>query len=71
MATKITGRKKDKAQSEPIYIVGGRKAEDGREEWHVTTSTGRSTLVTSSSSAAAMDEAMEVYSGALKRLAKR
>jgi hypothetical protein len=37
----------------------------------VTTNTGQVTMVTSSTSAAAMDEAVKLYSGALKRLAKR
>ncbi len=71
MATKIIGRRKVRGQSAPTYVVGGRKAENGQEEWYVTTNTGQVTMVTSSTSAAAMDEAVELYSGALKRLAKR
>lgn len=71
MATKITGRRKDKARSVPTHIAGGRKADNGQEKWYVTTNTGRVTMVTSSTSAAAMDEAVKLYSGALKRLAKR
>ncbi len=71
MATKITGWRKDRARSAPTHVVGGRKAENGQEEWYVTTNTGQVTMVTSSTSAAAMDEAVELYSGALKRLAKR
>ena len=71
MATKISRRKKDRMRSVPTHILGGRKAENGQEEWYVTTNTGRGTMVTSATSAAAMDEAVKLYSGALKRLAKR
>ena len=71
MATKITSRRKDKARSVPTHILVGRKAENGQEDWYVTTNTGQVTMVTSSTSAAAMDEAVKLYSGALKRLAKR
>lgn len=71
MATKISSRRKDRMRSVPTHILGGRKAENGQEEWYVTTNTGPVTMVTSSTSAAAMDEAVKLYSGALKRLAKR
>ena len=71
MATKISSRRKDRMRSVPTHILGGYKAENGQEEWYVTTNTGQVTMVTSSTSAAAMDEAVELYSGALKRLAKR
>lgn len=71
MATKISSRRKDTTRSVPTQILGGRKAENGQEEWYVTTNTGQVTMVTSSTSAAAMDEAVKLYSGALKRLAKR
>ena len=71
MATKISGRRKDRLRSVPTHIFGRHKAENGQEEWYVTTNTGQVTMVTSSTSAAAMDEAVKLYSGALKRLAKR
>ena len=71
MATKISSRRKVRMRSVPTRILGGHKAKNGQEEWYVTTNTGRGTMVTSATSAAAMDEAVELYSGALKRLAKR
>ncbi len=71
MATKISGRRKDRLRSVPTHILGRRKTENGQEKWYVTTNTGQVTMVTSSTSAAAMDEAVKLYSGALKRLAKR
>ena len=56
----------------------GREAQVVREEtpsgrvlWHVTTEGGRETFISTPSSTAAMDEAMVIYAGALKRLARR
>ena len=43
----------------------------GEESWVVPTSKGSRTVITSPSSAAAMDEAVEIYATALKRLATR
>ena len=51
--------------------VAFRKTRNGGEAWDLMTASGRVTLVTSPSSVAAMDEATEIYAGALKRLAKR
>ena len=48
-----------------------KKGEVKGEAWRVTTENGPTTVITSPSSAAAMDEAVEIYSEALKRLAKR
>jgi hypothetical protein len=48
-----------------------RKDKSGKEVWRVAANGQFKTVVTSSSSAAAMDDAVAVYSGALKRLAKR
>lgn len=52
-------------------VVGSAVTSTGREVWYVTSDGKRSTLVTSESSAAAMDDAVVAYAGALKRLAKR
>jgi hypothetical protein len=43
----------------------------GREVWHVTYDGRRRTLETSSTSVTVMNDAMDIYSGALKRLAKK
>jgi hypothetical protein len=48
-----------------------RKDKSGKEIWRVASNGQFKTVITSSSSAAAMDDAVTVYSGALKRLAKR
>ncbi len=71
MATKATGRGNEAPKYAPTYVVGGRKTEGGREEWYVTTNGVQVTMVTSPSTAAVMDEAVELYSDALKRLATR
>ena len=44
---------------------------DGREKWYVSTAGRMRTVTTSVTSSQAINEAMEVYSDALKRLAKR
>lgn len=51
--------------------VGGSVDRHGREAWHVSADGKRRTAVTSGSSAAAMDEAVRVFNGALERLAKK
>ena len=53
------------ARREPI-------AADGRERWHIVFVDGRyRTIATSVTSSQVMNEAMDVYSDALKRLANR
>ena len=52
-------------------VVSHDKTTHGRDAWHVT-SDGRSrTVITSPTSAAAINEAAVIYAAALKRLAKR
>ena len=64
-------RDEKKAMPAGTQVAGGRKAEGGQEVWHVTIDGKKKTLVTSTTSASAMDEAKVIYSGALKRLANR
>ena len=45
MATKISGRRKDRLRSVPTHILGRRKTENGQEKWYVTTNTGQVTMV--------------------------
>ena len=45
--------------------------ESGSEVWHVTSGGNFQTFTTTGSSAAAMDEALFKYAGALKRLAEK
>jgi hypothetical protein len=47
------------------------KSAGRREVWKISSSGRQRTVVTSAKSAAAMDEAVERYSGALRRLADR
>lgn len=72
MRTKIHGRGYGStAHRKPVKVVIGRSDSDGRELWHVTVDGRRQTLATSSTSVAAMDEALVVFGPALKRLANR
>ena len=52
-------------------VIGSEKRSDGKEAWHVVRDGQRRTIYTSTTSAAAMDDAMLLFSGALKRLATR
>ena len=54
-----------------VRVMAVTKKPSGEEVWNVTADGTLCTVVTSATSAKAMDEAMVVYSGALKRLAKR
>jgi hypothetical protein len=71
MATKSTGLGKMKQRPTSIRYARRRKTATGQEKWNVTLDGRQVTMVTSSTSVAAMDDAVHVYSGALKRLAKR
>ena len=44
---------------------------DGREKWYVSSAGRKRTITTSVTSSRAINEAVEIYSDALKRLAKR
>jgi len=52
-------------------VAEKRTTPDGREIWRVSSKGEVVNLVTSSSSAAIMDEAVKIYAGALKRLADK
>jgi hypothetical protein len=74
------GQKKNRKHSlresrERVYTVHGTEpmlGEDGTEKWQVRDDTGRKWVITTTgTSVAAMDDAVEKYSGALRRLAKR
>ena len=51
--------------------IEGRRMADGREAWRVTSGDRVLNLTTSTSSTAAIDEAVKIYDPALKRLAKQ
>jgi hypothetical protein len=53
------------------HVVSAGKTTRGDEIWHISSADNRLTLTTSSTSAAIMDDAVEIYSDALERLAKR
>lgn len=55
----------------PVRVLGSEKTRSGREIWSFVGSGERFTIVTSSSSATAMNEAVVRYGDALKRLAKK
>lgn len=69
----MAARLKDAVRSRGAVksIVSCSKKSDGRKVWQVTRDGHRETIITSSSSAEAMDDAMIIYKGALERLAKR
>lgn len=69
--TGVVGAKKAKGVQVTRVPNTTKKGEVKGEAWRVTTDKGPATVITSPSSAAAMDEAVEIYSEALKRLAKR
>jgi len=71
VATKIGRRFSSKAGRIARSAKAGVVTPTGAEVWTVVRNGRRSTVVTSKSSAAAMDEAVRLYAGALKRLAKR
>jgi hypothetical protein len=52
-------------------IVEGSVMPDGREAWRIISGDKIISLITSSTSTAIMDEAVQIYGPALKRLAKR
>ena len=61
-----------KAAGTPTSSVEGFKpTSGGGEVWFVTSNGKRESFITTPSSAAAIDEAMIKYAGALERLAKR
>jgi hypothetical protein len=64
-----TGRTTPKTQDR--VFVRGTKTAGGREVWLLSGSGTVRNVTTSTSSAAIMDDAVRVYSKAMKRLAKR
>ena len=54
-----------------VVTLTPNKTPSGQEIWHVQLEGRLSKLTTSSSSASVMDEAVKIYSPALKRLAKK
>jgi hypothetical protein len=52
-------------------VVESSLTPDGREAWRITSGDKVISLITSSTSTAIMDEAVQIYGPALKRLAKR
>jgi hypothetical protein len=52
-------------------VVESSLTPDGREAWRITSGNTVISLITSSTSTAIMDEAVQIYGPALKRLAKR
>jgi hypothetical protein len=51
--------------------AAGPKTAAGGEIWHITSDGRRETIVASAASVTAMDEAVNLYGDALRRLAKR
>jgi hypothetical protein len=64
------GRRLTRADTRKIVKAAAAKL-GKREVWRVPVGDKVKTLTTSSSSTSAMDEAVEIYSGALERLANR
>ena len=71
MAKQDTSRLPRQGRAPSAVISGGRSDKTGRETWHIMEDGERRTLTTSASSVAMIEEAAEVFSEALKRLAKK
>ena len=54
-----------------VFVENGIKTARGTEVWHVRADGKTLSLTTSATSTAIMDDAVKIYSPALKRLAKR
>ena len=59
------------ASTSSTYIEVGPKTQRGQETWFVTSDGQKETIVTSTTSATAMDEAVTIYRNTLKRLAQK
>ncbi len=71
MAKQDTSRFPRQGRATSAVVSGGRDNKTGRETWHITENGEQRTLTTSASSVAMIEEATEVFSEALKRLAKK
>ena len=67
---RISTEKKSRA-TRVEKVLGGPIVKGGREQWYVLRGGERHTLSTSLTSSMVMSDAMKLYAGALKRLAKR
>jgi hypothetical protein len=69
---KRTARSSPKMEkAESVTVSPARKTAAGQEVWLVHKGGRRERVITTGTSAATMDDAVTIYSGALKRLAKR
>jgi mRNA-degrading endonuclease RelE of RelBE toxin-antitoxin system len=66
-----SGVEKVIGRSGPIHVDGVSKTPRGNEVWRIRSGNYVVNVITSGSSTAVMDDAVKIYSPALKRLAKR